>query len=125
MLRLMSEREELGIVDDQIGTPTSVMSLADALWRFVANRSLHGIYHWTDQGLASWFDFACEIQKQAFELGLLNKKIPLHAISTAAYPTPARRPAYSVLDKNDTYQAISFTGQDWQVELRKVLLSRI
>ena len=99
MLKLMAEREELGIVDDQLGTPTSVISLAEVLWCFVADRDLHGIYHWSDQGAASWYDFACEIQKQAYELGLIDRKIPIHAIRTEAYPTPAKRPAYSVLDK--------------------------
>lgn len=121
MLKLMAEREELGIVNDQFGTPTSVNSLAETLWLFVANRTLQGIYHWSDQGEASWHDFACEIQNQAFELGLLKRKIPLHAIGTEGYPSPAKRPVYSVLDKSDTYKAISFSGIAWQASLKEVL----
>ena len=121
MLMLMAQREELVIVDDQIGTPTSADGLAEVLWRFVANRNLRGIYHWTDQGEASWYDFATEIQEQALTLGLLKKKIPLHAINTSEYPTPAQRPKNSVLDKSATYDAINFTGKPWQEELTAVL----
>jgi dTDP-4-dehydrorhamnose reductase len=121
MLKLMAERDELKIVNDQVGTPTSAHTLAQVLWRFIANRNLNGIYHWTDQGQASWYEFALEIQKQALEIGLLNKAIPLHAISTAEYPTPAQRPAYSVLDKSSTYTALQFEGGAWQEELSSVL----
>jgi dTDP-4-dehydrorhamnose reductase len=121
MLILMAGREELPIVNDQFGTPTSAHGLAEVLWRFVANRNLKGIYHWTDQGVASWYDFATEIQKQAFDLGLLKKKILLRAISTSEYPTPAQRPKNSVLDKSATYDAINFTGKSWQQELETVL----
>ncbi len=74
MLKLMAEREALSIVDDQFGTPTSAHRLAEVLWRFVSNRTLKGIYHWTDQGVASWYEFALEIQKQALDLSLLKKK---------------------------------------------------
>jgi len=121
MLTLMADRKELAVVNDQFGTPTSVHSLAEALWHFVDNRELKGIFHWTDQGEASWYDFAVEIQKQALELGLLKKKIPLHAISTSEYPTPAQRPKFSVLDKNASYKAIKFKGKPWQEELKAVL----
>jgi dTDP-4-dehydrorhamnose reductase len=121
MLRLMAEREELGVVADQFGTPTSVNSLAEIIWRFIAKPELHGIYHWTDQGKASWFEFASEIQRLALEAKLLDKKIPIRALSTEQYPTLARRPAYSVLDKELTYLAIGKTGQSWEAELKRVL----
>jgi len=124
MLKLMAERDELNIVDDQIGTPTSAHTLAQVLWLFVADRQLKGIFHWTDQGRANWYEFAVEIQRQALELGLLNKQIPLHAISTAEYPTPAQRPAFSVLDKTASYTAIQFEGKPWQEELSAVLRSK-
>ncbi|MBN4075766.1 MAG: dTDP-4-dehydrorhamnose reductase [SAR86 cluster bacterium] len=125
MLKLMAERDELSIVNDQFGTPTSARTLAEVVWRFVANRELKGIYHWTDQGEASWYDFAVEIQRQALELGLLSKKISLRAISTQEYPTPAQRPEFSVLDKTATYEAINFEGQKWQDELKKVLMLKL
>ena len=121
MLKLMVERDDLAIVNDQIGTPTSAHTLAEVLWRFVANRELQGIYHWTDQGVASWYDFAVEIQQQALSLGLLDKNISLRAIRTKEYPTPAQRPKYSVLDKGETYKAIQFQGKRWEEELNTVL----
>lgn len=121
MLKLMAERDELKVVNDQIGTPTSAHTLSQILWLFVANRNLKGIYHWTDQGQTSWYEFAVEIQRQALELGLLNKQIPLHAIASSDYPTPAQRPPFSVLDKSTTYKAIQFEGKPWQEELNAVL----
>lgn len=121
MLKLMAERSELSIVNDQIGTPCSAHTLAEVIWRFVANRKLKGIYHWTDQGKASWYDFANEIQRQALELRLLNKEIPLRAVSTREYPTPALRPQYSVLNKGASYDALKFEGKAWQDELSAVL----
>lgn len=125
MLKLMKERDELSVVNDQLGTPTSAHTLAKVVWRFVANRELKGKFHWADQGETSWFDFAVEIQQQALALGLLDKQIPLRAISTQDYPTPAQRPKYSVLDKSETYNAINFTGLNWQDELGKVLMLKL
>lgn len=125
MLRLMAEREELSVVDDQRGTPTSVRSLAEVIWRFLDGRHVSGIFHWTDRGEATWYDFACEIQRQALELGLLKKQIPIRAIKSHAFPTPARRPAYSVLDKSSTYEALGYKGRNWQEELRDVLAQKV
>src|SRR5690606_21225481 len=102
MLRLMNQRDELSIVDDQRGTPTSTASLAQVIWRFSARPDLCGVFHWSDGGDATWYEFAVKIQQLALEAGLLQRKIPLHPIPTSQYPTPARRPRYSVLDKSDT-----------------------
>ncbi len=121
ILELLRERPVLKVVDDQRGTPTSVNSLAEVIWRFVTRRELQGIYHWSDRGETSWYEFACEIQKQALALALLENIIPIEAIPTEAYPTPATRPAYSVLDKEETYQLIQYQGRAWQEELTDVL----
>lgn len=120
MLNLMATRTELKVVDDQRGTPTSVRGLARAIWRFVA-KPLTGVYHWTDAGEASWYEFAAEIQQLALQHGLLERTIPILPITTADFPTPARRPAYSVLDKHSTWAALGIEGSPWQVELNKVL----
>lgn len=122
MLSLMASRDSLSVVSDQRGTPTSVRSLAAALWRLVQLPEVTGILHWTDAGEATWFDFASEIQAQALHLGLLQRRIPLHPIPTSAWPTPAVRPAYSVLDKTTTWQALGITALPWQQELERVLL---
>lgn len=121
ILRLLGEREELAVIADQLGTPTWTGSLAQALWAAAAKPELRGIYHWSDAGVASWYDFAVAIQEEALQLGLLSRPIPITPITTTAYPTPARRPAYSVLDKSATWRDFTITGQHWRVCLRQML----
>lgn len=96
MLRLGREREELGVVTDQIGTPTSATDLARAITEILKAPEWHpGIYHFTDEGVASWYDFTVAIHRLA---GITGCRV--RPIMTADYPTPARRPHYSVLDKS-------------------------
>ncbi|MEK8088995.1 dTDP-4-dehydrorhamnose reductase [Thermithiobacillus plumbiphilus] len=121
MLRLMAEREQLAVVSDQIGTPTSAHTLAQAIWRAASKPDLRGIYHWTDSGVASWYDFALAIQEEALALGLLDKAIPIRPIRTQDYPTPAKRPAYSVLDKTQSWADFDLAPLHWRVALRQVL----
>lgn len=121
MLRLMGERDELGIVADQFGSPTWADSLAEALWAFVDAPEHSGIFHWTDSGEMSWQEFAVAIQQEALALGLLGKAIPIHAIKTEDYPTAATRPAYSVLDCSSTIQAINIQPAEWRTNLRRML----
>jgi dTDP-4-dehydrorhamnose reductase len=113
MLRLMSEREEVRVVADQVGSPTHATSLARAIW---ALQSHSGIFHWTDAGITSWYDFAQAIQDEALRLGLLQKAAPIIPIATADYPTPARRPAWSVLDKSSSW-SITGPARHWRHEL--------
>ena len=119
MLRLMRERSEVRVVADQVGTPTHVRGLARALWSLGEARA-HGILHWTDAGVCSWYDFAVAIQEEALDARLLDRRVPVIPIRTADYPTPARRPAYSVLDKTDTW-AITGPARHWREELRDCL----
>jgi dTDP-4-dehydrorhamnose reductase len=121
MLRLLRTRDELRVVNDQRGTPTAAHGLARALWSFAQRPQLHGVFHSTDAGEATWHEFACAIQQQALQRGLLDREIPIHPITTADYPTPARRPAYSVLDKTSTWAALETEGQPWQDMLGEVL----
>ena len=120
MLRLMSERDELGVIADQVGTPTWANGLAVSLWRALEVDAT-GIHHWTDAGVASWYDFAQAIMEEGLQLGLLEKSIYLKPLTTADYPTPASRPAYSVLDKTRTWAALNMTGEHWRVALRKMM----
>ncbi|MGK0673448.1 MAG: dTDP-4-dehydrorhamnose reductase [Halothiobacillaceae bacterium] len=121
MLRLMRERESLSVVSDQIGSPTWAYGLAQAIWRAVA-RNLRGIHHWTDAGVASWYDFACAILEEARALGLLERDTLIRPIRTEDYPTPARRPPFSVLDKTATWQALDISvPTHWRVQLRAML----
>jgi dTDP-4-dehydrorhamnose reductase len=121
MLRLMAEREELGVVDDQVGTPTWAKELAKTIWLIAGKTDMQGTYHWTDDGKASWYDFALAIQEEAYGLGLLQKTIPIKPIKTEEYPTPARRPAYSVLDKASTLEALDCKAPHWRESLIKML----
>ena len=120
MLNLMQSRDELGIVYDQIGSPTWAATLAEAIWHLIA-AGASGIHHCSDNGVASWYDFAVAIQEEALTHGLLDKVIPVRPIRTEQYPTPARRPSFSVLDKQQTESQIGMTFAHWRVSLRKML----
>ena len=120
MLRLMKERDELGVIADQIGTPTWANSLAQAIWKAIGMNA-GGLHHWSDAGVASWYDFAYAIMEEGVALGLLDKPITIHAISTAEYPTPASRPCYSVLDKSATWEALGMKSEHWRVALRRMM----
>lgn len=120
MLRLMGERPEVRVVADQIGTPTYAPALADALWSmFKAGGK--GVHHYTDAGVASWYDFAVAIQEEALAVGLLDRKVPVIPITTSDFPTPAKRPGYSVLDKSSTYTLIGSIAPHWRDNLRIML----
>ena len=121
MLRLMADKDSLGVVADQIGTPTYARELAHAIWKMAQQPELQGILHWTDAGVASWYDFAVAIQEEAIEQGLLAKPVPIKPIGTDAYPTPAKRPAYSVLDKTETWDLLHCPAVHWRTRLRQML----
>lgn len=122
MLRLNQDRDELKIVADQFGTPTWAKGLAEVIWRIAANRDLLGIYHWTDAGVASWYDFAVAIQEEAMDIGLLKNPASIVPIATEEYPTPAKRPPFSVLDKSRTWGALGMVSPHWRTSLRQMLV---
>lgn len=120
MLRLMHERDEVRVVSDQVGSPTSANGLARALWSLLGAGAT-GVYHWTDAGVASWYDFAVAIRDEAAALGADKVgRARVVPIRTADYPTPARRPAMSILAKDATWALIG-PARHWRVELRGVL----
>jgi dTDP-4-dehydrorhamnose reductase len=120
MLRLMAERSEVRVVADQVGTPTHADSVAAAIWA-LATRRAAGTWHWTDAGVASWYDFAVAIADTAHAMGLLPKRPTVVPIATEEYPTPARRPAYSVLDKRGTSLALGIRPEHWREVLVRTL----
>jgi dTDP-4-dehydrorhamnose reductase len=126
MLRLMAGAGENGgpvrVIADQVGTPTHAKSLARTLWALIAAGAA-GTYHATDAGVASWYDFAVAIRDEALALGQLTKAVNITPIRTEDYPTPATRPAYSVLDKTATW-AITGTPAHWRHELIDMLKDR-
>lgn len=120
MLRLMKEREEISVVEDQLGSPTYAKDLAEATLQVIAQllagtSSAFGIYHYSNTGVISWFEFAAEIRRQA---GLQCRVKP---IPTSAFPTPAKRPAYSVLAKDKIVGVFHLQLKDWKESLADCL----
>lgn len=116
MLRLAGEREELGVVSDQIGTPTYAGDLAAAIHAVIRSDEWKpGIYHFTDEGVASWYDFA----KSIFEIA--GKDIRVKPLLTSEYPTAARRPMYSVLSKNKIKRTYNIEIPYWRESLEKCI----
>ena len=109
------------VVADQIGTPTAAHSLAEVIWALAARPDVSGIYHWTDAGVASWYDFAVAIAEEAAVIGLLPGEVRVDAIATEDYPTPAKRPSYSVLDRKTLLAQLSVPVRHWRSNLRTVL----
>lgn len=120
MLRLASERESLSVVSDQIGTPTNAVDLAECILNIItfdfrlSTFDCYGIYNFSNEGQCSWYDFANEIFK------VHNISINLQPIPTTAYPTPAKRPAYSVLDKSKIKRVFSIEIKSWQDSLKRI-----
>jgi dTDP-4-dehydrorhamnose reductase len=116
MLRLASERTSLSVVNDQIGTPTNAVDLANAILKIVetnSRKSHFGIYNFSNEGQCSWFDFA----KKIFEIN--EVKIDLNPIPTTQFPTPAERPKYSVLDKTKIKTTFGIVIHSWEDSLEK------
>ena len=116
MLRLMRERDELQVVDDQIGTPTHAGGLAAALWCAV-EKNLGGTHHWTDLGVASWYDFAVAIAEEAVSTGHLAKMPSVKPVRSEMFKRPATRPSSSVLDKHATLNAMGCKSLHWRQAL--------
>jgi len=125
MLRLMDERDELSVIADQMGTPTWADSLAEVVWAFARAPEHSGVFHWSDGGTTSWHGFATQVQEEALSLGLLDKAIPIHAISAKDYPTAAKRPPYCVLDCSATHDAINIRPAKWEANLRQMLMRQL
>ena len=124
ILRLMREQGRVRVVNDQIGSPTSARGLAEICWLLALNGDAGGVFHWSDAGAISWYDFACGIHDEALALGLLSAPATIEPISTEAFPTKAQRPVYSVLDCSDTCSTLNVAQQPWRDALRDMLRSQ-
>jgi dTDP-4-dehydrorhamnose reductase len=128
MLRLASERDEIGVVNDQVGCPTSATDIAEAALTIAKNMakgsaSLSGTWHFVNEGSATWYDFAAFIFDKAGTKGL---KVPrLNAITTADYPTPARRPANSRLDTSRITKDFGISPRHWHDAIGEILDERL
>jgi dTDP-4-dehydrorhamnose 3,5-epimerase len=117
MLNLMHEKSQIGIIYNQIGTPNWAKGLAQWLWAITTKPEVTCTYHWTDAGIASWYDFAIAIQELGIEKGFLTQTIPVLPIPTSAYPTLAKRPAFSVLDKTSAENFSGLKTVHWRKQL--------
>ena len=118
MIRLMSEKEEVKVIKDQLGSPTNAADLAETIFNIIGLCHLQiydwtpGIYNFSNEGIISWYDFAKGIKE------ITNSPCNVKPISTKEYPTPAKRPAYSVLDKTKIQQTFGIKLKNWKESLR-------
>lgn len=120
MLWLFKDKEEIGVINDQIGSPTNAVDLADAIAKILSKEELtYGIYNYSNEGECSWFDFATKIKE------LTKSSIKINAILTSAYPTPAKRPAYSLLDKTKIKETYNIEIPNWEDSLVRELKAMI
>lgn len=127
MLRLAQSRSELGVVADQIGGPTYAGDIADAIISIVgqlnpASDNRFGLYHYSGTPYVNWHQFACSIFDQAVQQQLIAHAPKVNAITTAQYPTPAKRPAFSMLNCTKIEQAFSVSQSNWQTALNNLTL---
>ena len=117
MLRISSERDTLGVVHDQIGSPTYAKDLAEAILAIITSNKCKGInyYHYSNEGRCSWFEFAQEI------FAFKNFSLQLNALTTTEYPTPAKRPPYSLLDKSKIKEDFGLDIPHWKDSLHQCL----
>jgi dTDP-4-dehydrorhamnose reductase len=142
MLRLMNERDEVKVVDDQRGSPTWAADLSQTLLSLVLaceapgaassavspgvpGPPVPGVYHYTNEGAVTWFDFAREIYRQGRRLGLIKKDCAVRPCASAEYPAKVARPAYSVLDKAKIKAALGLVVPPWDESLARYLESRV
>jgi len=125
MIRLMADKEQIGVVSDQYGTPTYAADLAEAIMKIISTfenpthraslTTYSGIYHFSNEGQITWYDFALAIKE------LTGSNCRVNAIPTAEYPTPAKRPGYSVLNKTKIRDTFNIPIKDWKASLKMCL----
>lgn len=125
IIRLAKEREEIGVVADQLGSPTYTGDLAHAIYNLLSfSPPSFGLYHFSNEGMCSWYDFAVEIIDQARRGGEVLKVRKVKPIRTQDYPLPAKRPAYSVLSKQKYRETTGLAVPHWQEGLKKYFQER-
>jgi dTDP-4-dehydrorhamnose reductase len=124
ILTLFKEKEEIKVVSDQWGSPTYTVDLAEVIVEIINNDSdSFGIYHFTNEGITNWYEFAREIYRKSKQLGIIdpNKEVEIRGIETKEYPTPAQRPKYSLLSKEKIKRELSLEIRNWEDALRDFL----
>jgi len=122
MLRLFRERDTVRVVSDQWGSPTYAKDLAGAILQVIwSKNNQYGVYHYTNAGRTSWYEFAREIYRQSRRIGIIQREVEIVPISTAQYPTPARRPQYSYLSKEKIKSTFGMKIRSWQEALENCM----
>ena len=124
MLKLFKEKEEIKVVSDQWGSPTYTVDLAEVIVEIINNDSdKFGIYHFTNEGVTNWYEFAREIYRKSKKLGIIdsNKEVKIRSIETKEYPTPAQRPKWSFLSKEKIKRELSLDIRNWEDALTDFL----
>ena len=112
--RLLSGGTTMKVVDDQVGTPTNARNLANVLWLLAKAPNLTGLYHFTDAGVASWYDVATAVRDAAEQLGRLPEGVTVEPVGSGFFPTPAKRPSLSILSKRSTWSALDYRPIHWR-----------
>ncbi|MCR8538781.1 MAG: dTDP-4-dehydrorhamnose reductase [Prochlorococcus marinus CUG1439] len=129
ILNLHLKKKEIKVVNDQIGSPTSVFSLAEVCWKIIKikdysiikNKTKNGILHWHDDGEASWYEVAKIISNVGQKIGLINNRTEIIPIKTSDFTSSAKRPFYSVLECNSTKSLLNHENMNWKYELERNL----
>jgi len=124
MLKLFKEKEEIKVVSDQWGSPTYTVDLAEVILKIIHNDSdKFGIYHFTNEGVTNWYEFAREIYRKSKKLGIIdsNKEVEIRSIETKEYPTPAQRPKCSLLSKEKIKMELNLDIRNWEDALTDFL----
>ena len=129
MLELLNERDEIKVVYDQISSPTTTSSLTKVIWEIIKHSDIYTkedrifpkILHFSNSGIASWYDIAVAIKEIGLRNGLIKKNCSILPIESKDYPTAAKRPHYSVLDSKEIFKIINLPNIHWREELNKVL----
>jgi len=128
MLKLMKTKKQIGVVSDQVGCPTSTFTLSQAIWKIINTKNIFSeyksnipIFHFSDCGVASWYDVAIKLQEFFIDLNLIQNPIDIFPLKTIEFPTPAKRPKYSILDCDKTYETFKLKKIHWSKALKESL----
>jgi len=124
MLKLFKEKEEIRVVSDQWGSPTYTLDLAEVILKIInCDSAKFGIYHFTNEGVTNWYEFAREIYRKSKKIGIIdsNKKVEIRDIKTKEYPTLAQRPQWSVLNKEKIKKELNLEIRSWEDALTDFL----
>lgn len=121
MLRLMKNKGQINVIKDQYGTPTWARSVANITWEFVSNPETNGIFHFCDEGSTNWFEFAMAIQEEAIKFNMIEHPAKIIPIESKEYHSKVKRPSYSVLDCEKTWELINAKPDNWRIALGKMM----